>query len=189
MLHMLVDSHQSSQEEYPICAGIPQGSVLGPLLWDVFFNDLQQLIPEAHTHAGDCTLSFHRDTTHHRTIATLTNAAPHPTAQHRHTSSNLSLTSHAELTASRQRAALRQTGYGAARHRSHLCIYTQRSVKWSFECSLQFDSESLTVATSHQVTGTVHSDTMSLTAGQDRLAFQVRWRYRQGHIPTLICHV
>ena len=41
-----------------IGASVPQGSVLGPLLWNIYFNDILQLIPEAKAFADDCTLSF-----------------------------------------------------------------------------------------------------------------------------------
>lgn len=40
-------------QDHPICAGVTQGNVLGPLLWNVFFNDLLQLIPEAHAYLDD----------------------------------------------------------------------------------------------------------------------------------------
>ena len=48
----------STSSEYPIEASVPQGSVLGPLLWNVFLNDILQLIPQAHAYADDVTLSF-----------------------------------------------------------------------------------------------------------------------------------
>ena len=53
---MVINGHSSSQ--HPINASVPQGSVLGPLLWNVYFNDILQLIPEAQAYADDCTLSF-----------------------------------------------------------------------------------------------------------------------------------
>ena len=64
--HVIVSGHSSP--EHPVGAGVPQGSVLGPLLWNVFFNDLLQLVPEAHAYADDCTLSFPCDSSDHRTI-------------------------------------------------------------------------------------------------------------------------
>ncbi|XP_037790925.1 uncharacterized protein LOC119586288 [Penaeus monodon] len=67
-LSLEVNGHSST--ECPIRASVPQGSVLGPLLWNVFFNYILQLIPEASAYADDCTMSFmsKRDD-HQRTIA------------------------------------------------------------------------------------------------------------------------
>ena len=58
-LHTVLNGHTSSQ--HPINAGVPQGSVLGPLLWNVYFNDVLQLVPEAYAYADDCTLTFVHD--------------------------------------------------------------------------------------------------------------------------------
>ena len=55
-LQVVVNGHTSS--EYPIEASVPQGSVIGPLLWNVYLNDILQLVPQAHAYADDCTLSF-----------------------------------------------------------------------------------------------------------------------------------
>ena len=46
-----------------IRAGIPQGSVLGPLLWLIMSNDMLQLLPEADAFVDDVTLSksYHPD--------------------------------------------------------------------------------------------------------------------------------
>lgn len=55
-LQVVVNGYTSS--EHPISASVPQGSVIGPLLWNVYFNDILHLIPEAHAYADDCTLSF-----------------------------------------------------------------------------------------------------------------------------------
>ena len=74
-LCVVVDG-QSSQD-HPIGAGVPQGSVLGPLLWNVFFNDLLQLIPEAHAYADDCTLTFPCDSTDHRATVAVINQVLH----------------------------------------------------------------------------------------------------------------
>ena len=64
-----------TSKDHPIGAGVPQGSVLGPLLWNVFFNDLLQLIPDAHAYADDCTLTFPCDSTDHRATVALINQA------------------------------------------------------------------------------------------------------------------
>ncbi|XP_037787426.1 uncharacterized protein LOC119582984 [Penaeus monodon] len=66
-LSVAVNGHSST--ECPISASVPQGSVLGPLLWNVFFNDILQLISEASAYPDDCTMSFtcKRDD-HQRTI-------------------------------------------------------------------------------------------------------------------------
>ncbi|ROT84243.1 hypothetical protein C7M84_022575 [Penaeus vannamei] len=51
----VVKDHQSKQ--CPIKASVPQGSVPGPILWNVFINDLLQLVPGVTAYADDCTLS------------------------------------------------------------------------------------------------------------------------------------
>ncbi|XP_042865068.1 uncharacterized protein LOC122248811 [Penaeus japonicus] len=43
---------------YNIEAGVPQGSILGPLMWNIFLNDMLHLIPEAKAFADDGTLSL-----------------------------------------------------------------------------------------------------------------------------------
>ena len=47
----------SDSSSYPIRAGVPQGSILGPLLWCVHFNDALNMLPESDAYADDLTLS------------------------------------------------------------------------------------------------------------------------------------
>ena len=42
----------------PIEASVPQWSVLGPILLDIYLNDLLQSVPSASAYADDCTLSW-----------------------------------------------------------------------------------------------------------------------------------
>ena len=57
LAHLLWTPHQS------------QGSVLGPLLWNVYFNYLLQLVSEATAYADDCILTFTSERSeHHNTV-------------------------------------------------------------------------------------------------------------------------
>ena len=47
-----------SSKYHEIGASLPQGSVLGPLHWNAFFNIPLQLSPQSHAYAEYCTLSF-----------------------------------------------------------------------------------------------------------------------------------
>lgn len=72
-MQVVVNGHTSS--EFPVNASVPQGSVLGPLLWNIYFNDILQLIPEAYAYADDCTLTFTCDRTNRQaTIARINQA-------------------------------------------------------------------------------------------------------------------
>ena len=55
-LRVVLNGYESSY--WKIGASVPQGSVLGPILWKIFFNDLLNLVPQAYAYADDCTLSF-----------------------------------------------------------------------------------------------------------------------------------
>ena len=46
-----------SSRPLPVEASVPQGSVLGPILWNIYLNDLLQLLPTVSAYADDCTLS------------------------------------------------------------------------------------------------------------------------------------
>ena len=59
----------SESKEHKIEASVPQGSVLGPIFWNIFFDDILHLVPEAQAFADDCTLSFEcMDNNHVQTI-------------------------------------------------------------------------------------------------------------------------
>ena len=53
----VVHNGQHSSHQH-ISAGVPQGSVLGPLLWNVYINDLLNLVPSAKAYADDITMSL-----------------------------------------------------------------------------------------------------------------------------------
>ena len=50
--------NRCTSASFPVEASIPQGSVLGPILWNIYFNDLLQSAPSASAYADDCTLSW-----------------------------------------------------------------------------------------------------------------------------------
>ena len=54
-MQVVHNGQQSSPQR--IQAGVPQGSVLGPLLWNIYINDLLDLVPSARAYADDVTVS------------------------------------------------------------------------------------------------------------------------------------
>lgn len=54
-LQVVVNGQAS--ESLPVEASVPQGSVLGPVLWNIYIDDLLQQLPSVSAYADDCTLS------------------------------------------------------------------------------------------------------------------------------------
>ncbi|XP_063603574.1 uncharacterized protein LOC134779374 [Penaeus indicus] len=64
---------QSSQK-YPVEASVPQGSVLGPILWNIYIDDMLREHPEINAYADDCTLSVSYQREDHDAVATNMNS-------------------------------------------------------------------------------------------------------------------
>lgn len=54
-LKVVIDGQES--EQHAVRSGVPQGSCLGPLLWNIYINDLLHLIPSVRDYADDLTLA------------------------------------------------------------------------------------------------------------------------------------
>ena len=54
-LQVVVNGQES--RSFPVGASVPQGSVLGPVLWNFYIDDLLQTLPAVSAYADDCTLS------------------------------------------------------------------------------------------------------------------------------------
>uniref|UniRef100_A0A0P4VTV9 Reverse transcriptase domain-containing protein n=1 Tax=Scylla olivacea TaxID=85551 RepID=A0A0P4VTV9_SCYOL len=54
-LQVVVNGQAS--ESLPVRASVPQGSVLGPVLWNIYVDDLLRQLPAVSAYADDCTLS------------------------------------------------------------------------------------------------------------------------------------
>ena len=55
--HLKVIINGQESKPQPIRVGVPQGSCLGPMLWNVYVNNLLHLLPTARVYADDITLT------------------------------------------------------------------------------------------------------------------------------------
>ena len=61
--HLLVQIDDRKSSELEVTFGVPQGSILGPVLFNIYVNDLAKNLPtavKAHQYADDTTLYAHR---------------------------------------------------------------------------------------------------------------------------------
>ncbi|XP_063591346.1 uncharacterized protein LOC134768450 [Penaeus indicus] len=63
-----------SSQKYPVEASVPQGSVLGPILWNIYIDDMLREHPEINAYADDCTLSVSYQREDHDAVATNMNS-------------------------------------------------------------------------------------------------------------------
>ena len=54
-LHVVVNGQQS--RKLPVGASVPQGFVLGPVLWNLYIDNLLRTLPTVSAYANNCTLS------------------------------------------------------------------------------------------------------------------------------------
>ena len=54
----VVEIDQSQSDPYPLLSGVPQGSILGPLLFLIYFNDLLDCLTEAKIMCADDTVVY-----------------------------------------------------------------------------------------------------------------------------------
>ncbi|KAK8377815.1 hypothetical protein O3P69_014042 [Scylla paramamosain] len=55
--HLRVTVGGRESEVQPVKAGVPQGSCLGPVLWNLYINNLLDLLPSARAYPDDLTLT------------------------------------------------------------------------------------------------------------------------------------
>ena len=51
---LIVAMNGRESTHFPIKAGVPQGSLLGPVFWNIYINDLLDAVPDSVAYADDC---------------------------------------------------------------------------------------------------------------------------------------